>query len=48
MILRDYDRYHLPDPDGYRYAQYDGQLYKVARDAATVVSAIGIISDLLN
>ncbi|SDE90364.1 hypothetical protein SAMN04488117_101669 [Celeribacter baekdonensis] len=48
VILRDYDRYHLPDPDGDRYAQYDGQIYKVARDAATVVSAIGIISDLLN
>lgn len=48
VIVRDYDRYNLPKPDGYRYAQYDGQIYKVARDAATVVSAIGIISNLLN
>nr|WP_319250305.1 RcnB family protein [uncultured Celeribacter sp.] len=49
VIVRDYDRYRLPRPgNGYDYVRYDDQIYKVARDTATVVSAIGILSDLLN
>lgn len=48
VIIRDYDHYDLPRiEDQYRYAQIDGELYKIMRDTNTVIEAIGIVSDWL-
>lgn len=49
VVIRDYDRYGLQYPgDGYRYVRYDNEVYRIARDTATVAAALGIVSDLLN
>lgn len=48
IIIRDYDRYGLPAPGADRYARYNGEIYRIARDTATVLSAIQIVGEWLN
>ena len=46
--ITDYDNWRLPPlTPGQGYARYDNEVYRVARDTATVIEAIGIVSDLL-
>ncbi|SFI48267.1 hypothetical protein [Celeribacter neptunius] len=46
VILSDYAPYRLPDPGQNRYAISGDTIYKIARDAAVVVSAMGIYNNL--
>jgi hypothetical protein len=47
--IDDLDRWRLPPLlPGQGYVRYDNEVYRVARDTATVLEAIGIVSDLLN
>ncbi len=42
------DKYGLPPaPSNQMYVQKDGEIYRVMRDTATVVAAVGILSELL-
>lgn len=46
--IDDYDRWSLPPLEpGEGYVRYDDEVYRAARDTATVIEAIGIVSDLL-
>lgn len=46
--IDDYDRWRLPPlAPGQGYVRYDNEVYRVVRDTATVIEAIGIVSDLL-
>ena len=46
--IDDYERWRLPPlAPGQRYVRYDNEVYRVARDTATVIEAIGIVSNLL-
>ena len=46
--ITDYDLWRLPPlGPGQGYARYDNEVYRVARDTATVLEAIGIVSDLM-
>ncbi|WP_172330176.1 hypothetical protein [Mangrovicoccus sp. HB161399] len=46
--ITDYDKWRLPPLlPGQGYARYDGEVYRVARDTAVVLEAIGIVSDLM-
>ncbi|WP_226549681.1 hypothetical protein [Celeribacter naphthalenivorans] len=47
-ILRDYGRYGLPDPGRDRYAISGDTIYKIARDAAIVITAMGIYNNIVN
>ncbi|WP_321364072.1 hypothetical protein [uncultured Celeribacter sp.] len=47
-ILRDYGRYGLPDPGRDRYALSGDTIYKIARDAAIVITAMGIYNNIAN
>ncbi|QDY69817.1 hypothetical protein [Qingshengfaniella alkalisoli] len=48
VIIRDLDRWRLPNPrPGEVYVRKDDEVYRMARDTATVIEAIGIVSDLL-
>ncbi|WP_460274958.1 hypothetical protein [Celeribacter sp. ULVN23_4] len=46
-LIRDYDRYGLPDPKGDRYVISDDTIYKIARDGAIVISVLGIANNIL-
>jgi|GEM_PF-2557923 Predicted integral membrane protein len=46
-VIRDYDRYGLPDPKGDRYVVSGDTVYKIARDAAIVISAMGIYNNIV-
>lgn len=46
--ITEYDRWRLPPrAPGQGYARYDNEVYRVARDTAVVLEAIGIVSDLM-
>ena len=46
--ITDYDLWRLPAlAPGQGYARYDNEVYRVARDTAVVIEAIGIVSDLM-
>ncbi len=46
--ITDYDLWRLPPlVPGQGYARYDNEVYRVARDTAVVIEAIGIVSDLM-
>lgn len=46
--ITDYDHWRLPPlAPGQGYARYDNEVYRVARDTAIVLEAIGIVSDLM-
>lgn len=45
-VIRDYDRYGLPDPKGDRYVVSGDTIYKIARDAAIVITAMGIYNNI--
>lgn len=46
--IDDYARWRLPPlMPGQGYVRYDNEVYRAARDTATVIEAIGIVSDLL-
>ncbi|MZR14455.1 hypothetical protein GQE99_15660 [Maritimibacter sp. DP07] len=49
IVVENPDNYSLPPlPSDELYVRRDNQLYRVARDTATVIEAIGIVSELLN
>ncbi|SDE71648.1 RcnB family protein [Ruegeria marina] len=46
--ITDYGRWRLPTLlPGQGYVRYDNEVYRVYRDTAVVIEAIGIVSDLL-
>ncbi|WP_138465697.1 RcnB family protein [Poseidonocella sp. HB161398] len=46
--ITDYGKWRLPPlAPGEGYARYDGEVYRVARDTAVVLEAIGIVTDLM-
>ncbi|SDJ53678.1 hypothetical protein [Aliiruegeria lutimaris] len=46
--ITDYDHWRLPTLlPGQGYVRYDNEVYRVARDTAIVLEAIGIVSDLM-
>ncbi len=47
VIIDDWARYGLDAPDGYRYAVSDDTLYKIARDAAIVITVVGIANNIM-
>jgi len=47
--IDDLGRWRLPPlRPGEGYVRYDNEVYRVARDTAVVLEALGIVSDLLN
>ncbi|MFD0978031.1 hypothetical protein [Tropicimonas aquimaris] len=46
--ITDYDDWRLPPlRPGEGYARYDNEVYRVVRDTAVVLEALGIVSDLM-
>jgi hypothetical protein len=46
--IDDYHRWRLPPlAPGQGYVRYDNEVYRVVRDTAVVLEALGIVSDLL-
>jgi len=49
IVIRDPDRWRLPPPPRDEvYVRIDGQIVRILRDTATVVEAVGIVTDWLN
>lgn len=46
VIVTDFDKYMLPDPGEDRYAISGDTIYKIARDAAIVIAAVGIYNNI--
>ncbi|MCA0042986.1 hypothetical protein [Celeribacter litoreus] len=47
VIIDDWVRYGLDAPDDYRYAVSGDTLYKIARDAAIVITVVGIANNIM-
>lgn len=48
-VLRDYDKYDLPDPGkGYEYRIFDGDVFKVAIATAAIAATLGYFDSLNN
>ncbi len=48
-VISDYHKYGLPAPgNGYRYAQYNGEIFKIAVQTAAVAATVGLVANLLS